>query len=519
MNNLMTASILFDRDGFQPEATGQPDCFPDLNLDQVIDAIIGPRQEYNLNPFFYTPLRDPETVLYRQEVMRDLENEALMEYVKAFAKGMVAVRRYLRMAEKLDFEYHKKGWILEAALVYCDTVTALAHHLADVPLRSRGLLAFREYLEHYVVSPAFQVLASEARQVKQALAEVQYCVIIESGKFRVKRYEGEVEYGAEVERTFEKFKQTGAQDYLTQVPERSGMSHIEAKILAFVARLFPEPFAALARFCAQHVPFIDATIQTFDREIQFYVAYLDFIADLKRQGLPFCYPQVSATSKEIYLRDGFDLALAHARRYNRQPIVLNDFSLRDSERILVVTGPNQGGKTTFARMFGQVHYLASLGCPVPGREARLFLFDHIFTHFERAEDVRNLRGKLEDDLVRLHAMLARATPDSIFILNEIFTSTTVHDALFLSKEIMARLTDMDALAVWVTFLDELASLNEKTVSMVALVDPEDPATRTFRIVRMPANGLAYALSLARKYRLTHEQLEERLSHEGFSPLP
>jgi len=502
-------SILGDNDGLQLETSTQPDCFPDLNLDQIVDAITRPKQEYNLKAFFWSSLRNAETIRYRQEVMRDLEHETFMGDIKAFAQRMTIVRRYLALVEKLDFNYHKKGWILEAALVYCDAVTALARHLADTPLKSRGLLAFREYLERYVRSTTFQSLATEGQQVKRALAEVTYCVIIESGKFKVKQYEGETDYSLEVEQAFEKFKQSDAQDYLVQLPERAGMSHIEAKILEFVARLYPEPFAALDRFCTQHAHFLDQTIRTFDREIQLYVAYLDFIANLKRQGLPFCYPDVSTTCKEVCVRDGFDLALAHARRSDGKAIVLNDFFLTGSERVLVVTGPNQGGKTTFARMVGQLHYLASLGCPVPGREARLFLFDHISTHFEREEDISNLRGKLEDDLVRVHNVLARSSADSIFILNEIFASTTLQDAVFLSKEIMARLMDLDALGVWVTFLDELAALSEKTVSMVAMVDPENPTRRTFKIVRRPADGLAYALSQAQKHGLTYEQLKER----------
>jgi DNA mismatch repair protein MutS len=505
-------SILFEKtdDKLKQEILEEPAFFVDLNLDQIINAITAGRDGYNLKPFFFRPLQNADTIQYRHEIMLELENETLMSNIKAFAEKMGVIRQYLSLAEKLDFKNFRQGWVLEAAEIYCNALTDLARDLDQANLRSCGLLAFRDYITQYVGSDAFTSLLAEVNKIKNDLSLIKYSIIIKDNTVRVRKYDYETDYSTEVEKTFEKFKQGVVKDYKVDLYEGSIMSRMEAQILDCVARLFPDIFSHLDDFYQKHSHFQDKTISVFDREIQFYISYLEYIHKFKLKGLKFCYPQISRASKEVYDNEGFDLALANKLINENASVVCNDFYLKDPERILIISGPNQGGKTTFARTFGQLHYLAALGCPVPGREARLFMFDRLLTHFEQLENIQDLRGKLEDELLRMHHILDQATSDSIVIMNEIFTSTSLKDAVFLSKKVMEAIIRLDLLCVCVTFIDELASLSEKTVSMVSTVVPENPAMRTFKIIRKPADGLAYALSIAEKHRLTYQSLKERI---------
>ncbi|HNR82261.1 DNA mismatch repair protein MutS [Ottowia sp.] len=497
-------------EGASVHTAEQPDCFHDLGLDQIVEAVVSPWKDYDLAGFFHASLSSEDAIVYRQEVMRDLEQPDIMAVVRGFTDRLVGMRQQLPLATKSYNERERNRWHLGAVQRYGEAITTLSQELTSLLLRSRGLRRWREYIERYSQSSSFTRLMEQAAWLERDLAAITYTVTIEGADVSVRRYADEPDYTAEIEQTFAKFRRGAVKDYLAKLPVTVGLNHIEAQVLDCVARLNPEVFGALSIFRQEHQVFVDPQVERFDREIHFYIGWLDFIAPFKRAGLAFDYPDVSNATKDIEVHSGFDLALGRRLLGEQQSIVCNDFNLHGEERMIVVTGPNQGGKTTFARMFGQLHWLACIGCSVPAAQAQLFLFDRMFSHFEREEDIRNLRGKLHDDLVRMHHILAQTTPRSIVVINEIFSSTTLEDALYLGDEVLKRLAQLDAITVCVTFLDELASFSPSVVSMVAAIDPVDPTARSFRLERRPADGLAHALAIAEKYHVTGDWLKKRI---------
>ena len=202
-------SILFDDcdTGAELDCKEPHEFFTDLNLDQIVESITAGRDEYNLKPFFYAPLKSIEAIQYRQNVLRDLEDPALTEYIRSFADEMRKMRACLALAEKLYYKYQKQALFLNAVEIYCCGLMCLAHDLAPAALGSRGFLCFREFLTSYTESADFTALVAETKKLRDNLGGIRYSLLIEGKRITVGKYYPAPDYSEEVLATFEKFRQ------------------------------------------------------------------------------------------------------------------------------------------------------------------------------------------------------------------------------------------------------------------------------------------------------------------------
>ena len=159
-------SILFEQParGAAVDGPQEPDFFADLNLDQVLESMTVGRKQYDLKPFFYAPLHDVAAVRYRHEVLRDLEQPAVLESVMRFAETMRRMREHLAEAEKLYYPLQKQAWFLDAVEIYCEAVRALAGDFGRLEVASRGFQGLRDYLAGYAASGRFTSLTRRRRR-------------------------------------------------------------------------------------------------------------------------------------------------------------------------------------------------------------------------------------------------------------------------------------------------------------------------------------------------------------------
>jgi hypothetical protein len=490
-----------------PTALVSASAWADLRLDELAHRLEALGAGPGAGALLRTPLRDADAVAWRHETFRDLERPAIGDRVRAFVVAMDGLRRHLDRAAAVRHGPQRDRWRLAAMEVYVDAAASLAAGLSAADPHSRAVIGFRAWLVAHVASDAFASLRAETAAAAAGLAGVTYRLRIAEHRIVVGPATDEPDYGEEVRETFARFRRSGTVQAAADAFLTTDMNPIEAAILDRVVRLNPAPFAALSASAAAHVAFVARAIEAFDGEARWFLAWLDLVAPLRAAGLAVCYPEIAADGA-LRARGCFDLALGVG---GGGSVVASDVEVDPGERVLVVTGPNRGGKTTFARALGQLHHLASIGGPVPAAEARVPLADAVHTHFDRPEGLSDPGGRLAADLRHVGAILDVVTPDSLVVLNDTFASTTVADALDLTRAVIDELGERGSRCVVVTFLAELAAPGGAIVSLASHADPADPLHRSFRFERRPADGLAHARAVAERHGLGYDAVRARVA--------
>ena len=487
------------------------DSINDLRLNQILEAIAKCAKDENyVKKILHERLTEKEDILYRQKILKDIEKTDIFNAIKSFSNGFSLVFEYLEKSKKERCEITKQGWFLEAALKYVSIVDEITMALSSEMLESEGLKNTVEYLKHYKSSDGFKGLKEKIKTVKSKLSSIQFNITIKENRVSVSNFNGEKNLNEEMSALLDRFIEPDTETVELQLAQSQILTNVEEKILEYVKKLNPEPFHELDDFFESNQDFVDSGVKQLYQELDFYLSFLEFVKPLKEGGLSFAFPDIVEKGEKLLCKEGFDLALALQLSKNNQKVITNDFYLNEGEKIFLISGPNQGGKTTFARMVGQIFYLTLLGLKVPASEASLFICDHIYTHFEKEEKVENKKGKLEDELLRAKKILNSATEKSVIIINEIFSATALEDGYFLGSFLLKKILSIGAFCVFVTFMHKLAELDNSIVPLTSTVEPDNPAVRTFKIVRRKQFGKSYAVYLAQRYCLTYDCLKERL---------
>lgn len=188
-------------------------------------------------------------------------------------------------------------------------------------------------------------------------------------------------------------------------------------------------------------------------ELAFYLGALNLHERLSRKGEPTCFPEpVAAGSEAISARGMYDVCLTLTID---DPAVGNDIDA-DGKRLVVITGANQGGKTTMLRGLGLAQIMMPSGLFVGGRSFRAAVCTGAFTHFKREEDTTMTSGKLDEELARMSQIADQITPHSLLLSNESFASTNEREGSEIARHIIRALIDNNITVVLVTHMYDLA---------------------------------------------------------------
>lgn len=388
-------------------------------------------------------VRDPDTIVYRQQVLTDCR-----------AHPDLAQDLYAMAGEALEAQKHVWGFLqdspstvlsrsvskLEILLGYLRRLRAFCDEHAQ-GFESPGLTRFCAMVIEELDEPYFQRIDAHLKELR-----------FRGGKL-FSAHLGAGNRGADYV-----LRRGVKQGWLERVFDRSGYSFTipdeDMNGFRALGELEDRGLNRTANALAQSVDHVLGFFAMLRTEIGFYVACVNLSRRLVEMDQPTTLPTVRDSGQGTLLATGlYDICLSLS---TDAPIVANDLAAGNVS-LVMITGANQGGKSTFLRSIGVAQLLMQAGVFVGAHTFQSSICEGVFTHFKREEDSTLERGKLDEELARMSDIVDHITPTSLLLCNESFAATNEREGSQIARQVIDAMLDANIKVVFVTHMFDLAS--------------------------------------------------------------
>ena len=467
----------------------------DLELDALFQAMaVGDRFLLNVaRKAVFSSLTEPREIVYRQHVLADcLEHPSVVRQIYDLAVGAIAGERQnlgLSKWSSPDMILHRSMHVLELFVDVLRRLRQLADEHAD-GFRSEGFAEFFAELSRELDDDYLRTIDGHLRTLRFR-SGVPISAELGKGN-RGTRY---VLRGSPPRKRGlrDRFFGGDRPSYTFEIAPR-----VEAGATALAA-LRGRGIDLVANALAQSCDHVLGYFRALRAELGFYIGCMNLHERLAAKGEPTCYPVPEASGERSFACRGlYDVCLSLSLT---DRVVGNDVTA-DGKSLVMITGANQGGKSTFLRSAGLAQLMLQCGMFVAAESFRADVRSGVFTHFKREEDTTMKSGKLDEELGRMSEIADDIDANAILLFNESFASTNEREGSEIARQIVGALRETGAKVFFVTHMFELAHglfCSPKNESALFLrAERQADGSRTFRLVEGEPLSTSYGEDLYRR---------------------
>ena len=464
-----------DLDLEQPLPENAEALIQDLELDTLFDAMA--RGDEYLRELttkcLLLSLIDPEAILFRQRILHDsLEHPAIVRQMYDLAVEALDSKRkaqHFWFRDSPDALLHKSVRMLELLVDVLKRLRKLADEHA-VRFRSDGFARLFATLARELDDDYLRTVEDQLRELK-----LRRGALISAELGRGNRGTHYILRKPHETSLLQKLTPARSASYSFTVAARdehgfTALSELRGKGINLVA-------SALA----QSTDHILSFFSMLRAELGFYVAFLNLYEQLVEKAQPICFPMpLAAEEPTLSAQQLYDVSLA----FHLDSRVVGNTVDADGKALVMITGANQGGKSTFLRSVGLAQLMMQAGMFVGAESFTANVRHGVFTHYKREEDETMTRGKLDEELSRMSRIVDQIQPLGVLLCNESFASTNESEGSEIGRQVIGALNEAGVKVLLVTHLFDLSQRFQRDAPDGALflrAQRLSDGTRTFKI--------------------------------------